>query len=146
VERLIAGAMSPLRDRLFVVVDCVHAQGLKDELVKMGLKPDNFIVWAHNGIEYVYPPQVMTRVFRCSEGQLSELTFRDECERQREFCHWAGGLWGRLRLGWHHPGWCGIDQSRRHPDSGVAGICESDMGTPIFLLGHSAFICELRLA
>lgn len=33
---------SPLRDRLFVVVDSVHAQGLKDELVRMGLRPDNF--------------------------------------------------------------------------------------------------------
>jgi hypothetical protein len=44
----------------------------------MGLRPDNFIVWAHNGIEYVYPPQVMTRVFSCSEIQLSELTVREE--------------------------------------------------------------------
>jgi predicted ATPase len=84
---------SPLRDRLFVVVDSVHAKGLQAELVQMGLPPDNFIVWARNGIEYVYPPQVMTRVFCCSEEQLATLTFKEDVVclngielRKRELC------------------------------------------------------------
>jgi hypothetical protein len=59
----------------------------------MGLPPDNFIVWTRNGIEYVYPPQVMTRVFRCSEEQLATLTFKEDVVclngielRKRELC------------------------------------------------------------
>ena len=84
---------SPLRDRLFVVVDSVHDRGLQAELVQMGMLPENFIVWANNGIEYVYPPQIMTRVFSCSEDQLSALTFREDAvclngieRRKRELC------------------------------------------------------------
>ncbi len=69
---------SPLRDRIFVVVDSVHARGLLAELVQMGVQPDNVIVWTQNGIEYVYPPEIMTRVFSCSENELSALTFRED--------------------------------------------------------------------
>jgi hypothetical protein len=69
---------SPLRDRLFVVVDSVHGNELQAELVQMGLLPDNFVVWGHNGIEYVYPPQIMAKRFSCSEDQLAALSFRED--------------------------------------------------------------------
>jgi hypothetical protein len=84
---------SPLRDRLFVLADNVHAKGLQAELVQMGLLNDNFIAWSHNGIEYVYPPQIMTRLFGCSDAQLAELTFREDVVclngiemRKKELC------------------------------------------------------------
>jgi predicted ATP-dependent endonuclease of OLD family len=54
---------SPLRDRLFVVVDSVHAGGLKAELVEMGLRPENFIAWSRNGIEYFYRDQILKEIF-----------------------------------------------------------------------------------
>jgi predicted ATPase len=84
---------SPLRDRLFVVVDSVHAKGLQTELVQMGLLSENFVVWDHNGIEYVYPSQVMTRVFCCGAEQLPTVTFKEDVVslngiemRKRELC------------------------------------------------------------
>lgn len=61
--------LSPLRSRLFVVVDSVHNAGLKAELVGLGLLSENFIAWDRNGIEYIYPPGVMAGIFRCSEEQ-----------------------------------------------------------------------------
>ena len=64
---------SPLRDRIFVIVDSVHTRGLKDDLVRIGLLPDNFISWSQNGIEYLYPPKLLASVFSCTESQLSEM-------------------------------------------------------------------------
>jgi hypothetical protein len=65
---------------------------LGGDLQKSPLR-DRLFVWAHNGIEYVYPPQVMTRVFSCGEIQLSELTVREEAvflngieRRKRDLC------------------------------------------------------------
>ncbi len=69
---------SPLRDRLFAVVDSTHAKGLQAELVAMGLPPSNFVAWDNNGIEYVYPRAIMMKVFRCTEDQLSHLRFMDD--------------------------------------------------------------------
>jgi predicted ATPase len=64
---------SPLRQRIFVVVDSTHSRGLKDELVSIGLEPSNFIAWKYNGIEFVYPSSVMSTVFGCTEDQLSNM-------------------------------------------------------------------------
>lgn len=64
---------SPLRSRIFVVVDSVHNAGLKAELVGLGLIASNFVAWDANGIEYVYPPQIMARIFHCSEDQASQI-------------------------------------------------------------------------
>jgi len=49
----------PLRNRLFVIVDSVHPKGLHVELVQMGLLTDNFVVWSGNGIEFLYPEQMV---------------------------------------------------------------------------------------
>lgn len=64
---------SPLRNRVFVVVDSVHGRGLKDDLVKLGLTPDNFVAWTHNGIEYLYPNDALSAVYGCDLALLSEL-------------------------------------------------------------------------
>ena len=61
---------SPLRGRVFAVVDSVHGRGLKDDLVKLGLSPDNFVVWAGNGVEYLYPQSALAAVYGCSPAAL----------------------------------------------------------------------------
>jgi len=72
---------SPLRDRLFVVVDRVHAPGLQTDLVGMGLPSDNFVAWSHNGIEYLYPAQIMQEIFRCGETDVEGISVNGDVVR-----------------------------------------------------------------
>jgi hypothetical protein len=58
---------SPYQNRIFAVIDSVHGTGLPQQLVKMGLPKENVIVWSKNGIEYYYPPMIMTDIFHSSE-------------------------------------------------------------------------------
>ena len=69
---------SPFRDRTFVVLDSVHPAGTRGDLIGMGALPENIIVWDKNGIEYVYPPDVVAGVFSCGTGDLSSLHITDD--------------------------------------------------------------------
>ena len=62
---------SPYAERMFVVIDRVHATGLTEHLIKMGISKDNIIVWDSNGIEYVYPTHLLERRFG---GKIENLT------------------------------------------------------------------------
>ncbi len=64
---------SPLRNRVFVLVDSTHAAGLKGELAKSGVLEDNFVVWSQNGIEYLYPPALMAEVFKTDIANVPQL-------------------------------------------------------------------------
>lgn len=64
---------SPLRGRIFVVLDSVHQPGLASELTEMGVLAENIVVWDRNGIEYVYPESLMCAIFNCSSDRLTEL-------------------------------------------------------------------------
>jgi predicted ATPase len=64
---------SPLRSRLFVVVDSVHNKTLKADLVAIGLLPENFVVWDKNGIEFLYPEELMCAQFKCTPEQLTSI-------------------------------------------------------------------------
>ena len=84
---------SPLRDRLFVVVDSAHAKGLQEELVQMGLLSENFVAWSRNGVEYLYPEQIMREIFACGESELAGLTINDDVvalngieKRKKDLC------------------------------------------------------------
>lgn len=84
---------SPLRDRLFVVVDSVHPKGLQAELVQMGLLSENFVAWSRNGVEYLYPEQIMREIFACGETELAGLTIKDDVvalngieKKKKELC------------------------------------------------------------
>ena len=57
---------SPMRSRIFVVLDSVTQKGLKETLIKMGILEDNIVIWDNNGIEYVYPDSIMQSVYSCS--------------------------------------------------------------------------------
>lgn len=64
---------SPYTSRLFVVVDSVHPRGLKEELVGLGVKEENVIIWGQNGIEYLYPLNVLKSIFNCGDDAIRTL-------------------------------------------------------------------------
>jgi predicted ATPase len=61
---------SPFRSRVFVVLDKVHQSGLSDELIRMGVPPENIVVWPKNGIEFYYPSSIMQAIYSCAPDQL----------------------------------------------------------------------------
>jgi predicted ATPase len=69
---------SPFRDRTFIILDSVHTAGTKDSLIKMGACDDNIIIWNKNGVEYIYPPEILSSIFSCSEERLSEIEISDD--------------------------------------------------------------------
>ena len=64
---------SPLRARIFVVLDKTHQAGLSDELVRLGIVSANIVVWPKNGIEYYYPAGAMQHIFSSGPAQLEQL-------------------------------------------------------------------------
>jgi hypothetical protein len=64
---------SPLRSRIFIVLDSIHQAGLSNELEGMGVLPTNIVIWDRNGIEFVYPEQLLCAVFGCANDRLGEL-------------------------------------------------------------------------
>lgn len=54
---------SPYADRIFAVLDSVHGDGLTDQLEQMGLPNQNIIIWDSNGIEHIYPPDILKQKF-----------------------------------------------------------------------------------
>lgn len=85
---------SPLRDRLFVVVDAIHARGLKDDLIKLGLLAENFIAWTSNGIEHVYPSALLASAFACGVPDANKFSIQDDVvslngisKRKKDLCH-----------------------------------------------------------
>jgi predicted ATP-dependent endonuclease of OLD family len=69
---------SPFRDRIFVVVDAVHPAGLCGELVDMGVSEANVVQWSKNGIEYLYPAEILCDVFSCDVNRLADLRIADD--------------------------------------------------------------------
>jgi predicted ATPase len=65
---------SPYKNRILIVLDAVHSAGLPDQLIAMGIPKENIVVWAKNGIEYYYPPEVVDKIF----GAGSEITIVDD--------------------------------------------------------------------
>jgi predicted ATPase len=64
---------SPFRSRVFVVLDKVHQPGLSDELSRMGVLPENIVVWPKNGIEFYYPATIMQSIFSCAHDDLANI-------------------------------------------------------------------------
>jgi len=54
---------SPYADRIYVILDKIHGQGLVQELEDMGITKENIIVWDSNGIEFVYPHALLEKLF-----------------------------------------------------------------------------------
>ena len=64
---------SPLRSRTFVVLDSIHSRGTKENLVKMGARAENIVIWEHNGIEYMYPSSIVSSIFACGEANINDI-------------------------------------------------------------------------
>lgn len=65
---------SPYRDRLFVVLDEIHQPGLRAELEEMGVNPNHVVVWSRNGIEYLYPRELLCEIFAAGQAEVGRLT------------------------------------------------------------------------
>ena len=56
IKSLLGGIQgSPYQDRIFVILDSIHTQGLRDSLISQGMASKNVIIWDKNGIEHYYP-------------------------------------------------------------------------------------------
>jgi hypothetical protein len=65
--------LSPYKNRTIVVLDSTHQPGLRAELKKMGIEDANIVVWNKNGIEYLYPTEIVAEIFACPEDQVAQL-------------------------------------------------------------------------
>ena len=73
-------ATSPFRDRLFVVLDKKHSLN-KARIENMGVPSGNITVWSKNGIEYVYPQDLVAVAFSCDVGGINKIDLeRDPIE------------------------------------------------------------------
>jgi ABC-type branched-subunit amino acid transport system ATPase component len=68
---------SPYRDRLFVVLDKRHSARVS-RIQSQGVSRDNIVMWSQNGIEYLYPPELVAEVFRCDVAELGTCNFEDD--------------------------------------------------------------------
>jgi hypothetical protein len=65
--------LSPYRTRTFVVYDSVKQAGIERACANAGLPNQSLIEWAGNGIEYLYPDEVLQRIYRSPRLTASEL-------------------------------------------------------------------------
>lgn len=54
---------SPYRGRIFVILDSVHSFSLPEKLISMGVSEECIIKWDNNGIEFVYPPDILDKIY-----------------------------------------------------------------------------------
>ena len=65
--------LSPYRTRTFVVCDRVVQAGLEQACRKIGLPASNVIKWSANGIEFVYPDDILSQIYRQSDISAASL-------------------------------------------------------------------------
>ncbi|MEO0419039.1 MAG: AAA family ATPase [Pseudomonadota bacterium] len=65
--------ISPYRSRTFVVYDSVKQAGLDRITARLGIARGQLTEWSQNGIEYLYPLQLLREVFRSSELAIEDL-------------------------------------------------------------------------
>jgi hypothetical protein len=67
---------TPYHGKVFVLLDSKHSADTS-QLVRIGVKPENIKVWTQNGIEYVYPAGIMTKIYGCDEAALEKMEVTD---------------------------------------------------------------------
>ena len=70
-------AISPYRDRLFVVLDQKHSLSAA-RIEKQGVSKGNITVWSKNGIEYYYPEDLVATAFCCDARELAKGSFESD--------------------------------------------------------------------
>ena len=69
---------NPYTNRIFAVLDSVYSPGTIDVLKNHGIKKENIIVWKKNGIEYVYPPEIISQIFECREDDIPSISIDED--------------------------------------------------------------------
>ena len=78
---------SPYHNRIFCILDAEHGRTLRDQLARTGVSGENIVVWAGNGIEFVYPEDVLRELFGAAEGlviQDDSVTLNGVSKRKKE--------------------------------------------------------------
>ena len=78
---------SPYHNRIFCILDAEHGQTLRDQLARTGVSGENIVVWAGNGIEFVYPEDVLRELFGAAKGlviQDDSVTLNGVSKRKKE--------------------------------------------------------------
>jgi hypothetical protein len=71
---------SPYKDRIFIITDKKHSSPtLLSDIQKHKIPKEHIIEWDNNGIEFVYPIDVLKEIYNCSDKDASLLTI-DENE------------------------------------------------------------------
>lgn len=68
---------SPYRDRFFVVLDSKNSLRVS-RLEKQGVPKNNIKIWSKNGIEYLYPEDILANIFRCRVSELKKIDFETD--------------------------------------------------------------------
>ena len=78
---------SPYHNRIFCILDAEHGRTLRDQLVRAGVSGENIVVWAGNGIEFVYPEDALRELFGAAKGlviQDDNVTLNGVSKRKKE--------------------------------------------------------------
>lgn len=59
---------SAYHDRLYAILDSVHGENVRPKLERAGVAPQNIIVWSQNGIEHLYPREIMESFYGSYES------------------------------------------------------------------------------
>ena len=62
---------SPYAGRILVILDETHSPNLKTDLETMGLNNSDLVVWDRNGIEYLYPLELLQKIF-CDDAMTAD--------------------------------------------------------------------------
>ncbi len=67
----------PYWDRIFVVFDKTTSLR-QSQIEKMGVVKDNITMWSKNGIEYMYPPELVALAFSCDPMGLARINVESD--------------------------------------------------------------------
>lgn len=83
---------SPYRNRTFVVFDKVKQAGLERTCDRLGIPNAHRVEWEGNGIEYVYPLSILTKIFRRNIEKYDDITIKDDFVSCGELSYKKGDL------------------------------------------------------
>lgn len=63
---------SPYTNRVFCILDATHQTHVR-QLESLGVHEDHVVVWSQNGIEYVYPDRILSKVFSTDDRSQLQL-------------------------------------------------------------------------
>jgi len=62
---------SPYRNRLFIILDKTNSQSSERIFNRQGIPEKHIVIWSKNGIEYLYPQDLVTAAFHCAKEELA---------------------------------------------------------------------------